>query len=202
MPAGPIVVQLQALSLGTPSFAFCVVGFNRWLRRVGHELPGLGRPRSGIARAAWSRHTGGTNFRLRPRLETPFSQDLSVGWGRRGFVSCARAREAAVGSASSNSGLWNDGSMGHPDLCSRPCLYFASGKCAFGDRCEFCHLPHSKRPVHLSKKHREMMQEMEPASATALILPILEERRGMSPHLFLWGAHRPSWLKRRPPPGG
>eukprot|EP00445_Apocalathium_hangoei_P021785 CAMPEP_0203912232 /NCGR_PEP_ID=MMETSP0359-20131031/53322_1 /ASSEMBLY_ACC=CAM_ASM_000338 /TAXON_ID=268821 /ORGANISM="Scrippsiella Hangoei, Strain SHTV-5" /LENGTH=117 /DNA_ID=CAMNT_0050838123 /DNA_START=18 /DNA_END=368 /DNA_ORIENTATION=+ len=30
------------------------------------------------------------------------------------------------------------GSIGHPQLCDRPCLYFAKNECANGMDCEYC----------------------------------------------------------------
>mmetsp|Transcript_27849 Transcript_27849/g.79882 ORF Transcript_27849/g.79882 Transcript_27849/m.79882 type:complete len:303 (-) Transcript_27849:147-1055(-) len=71
--------------------------------------------------------------------------------------------------------LENIGSVGHPFLCSRPCLYFASGACANGSGCSFCHLPHAKRNVHLDKKHREIMRGLGAARAKALVVPLLFE---------------------------
>jgi len=70
----------------------------------------------------------------------------------------------------------NLGSIGHPALCSRPCLYFATGECANGESCEFCHMGHSKRPPHLNKQHREQLRDMEASRAKALILPIVRTK--------------------------
>lgn len=64
----------------------------------------------------------------------------------------------------------NEASMGHPQVCSRPCMYFATGNCAKADDCEFCHMPHPKRPAHLQKKHREMLAELPEAAARAMVL--------------------------------
>ncbi|CAE8743590.1 unnamed protein product [Polarella glacialis] len=36
--------------------------------------------------------------------------------------------------------LPNPGSMAHPELCRRPCIYFAAGSCANGSACGYCHL--------------------------------------------------------------
>lgn len=70
----------------------------------------------------------------------------------------------------------NPGSRGHPELCPRPCLYYPLGQCVNGNSCEFCHLPHPKRPVHLDKRHREVLKRMPFTSCAAVILPILRER--------------------------
>lgn len=68
------------------------------------------------------------------------------------------------------------GSLAHPHLCSRPCLYFASGQCVNGGECGFCHLPHPRREAHLDKKYREILRAMLPGRASALLLPLLWEK--------------------------
>eukprot|EP00747_Dinoflagellata_sp_TGD_P198841 gnl/TRDRNA2_/TRDRNA2_71957_c0_seq1.p1 gnl/TRDRNA2_/TRDRNA2_71957_c0~~gnl/TRDRNA2_/TRDRNA2_71957_c0_seq1.p1 ORF type:complete len:316 (+),score=46.42 gnl/TRDRNA2_/TRDRNA2_71957_c0_seq1:67-1014(+) len=70
----------------------------------------------------------------------------------------------------------NPGSLGHPELCPRPCLYYASGKCTNGDACEFCHMPHLKRPAHLDKRHREMLKEMPFSECVQILLPIMKQK--------------------------
>jgi len=70
----------------------------------------------------------------------------------------------------------NPGSVGHPELCTRPCLYFATGSCVNGTTCEFCHLPHPKRPAHLDKRNREMLKAMPQSECVALVLPILQAK--------------------------
>jgi len=72
--------------------------------------------------------------------------------------------------------VWNEGSYGHPELCSRPCLYYASGRCANGSDCEFCHLPHVFRQAQLGKKRRATLQDMPAWKAKAFIFPILREK--------------------------
>lgn len=70
----------------------------------------------------------------------------------------------------------NPGSIGHPELCPRPCLYHMSGKCSNGQRCDFCHMPHDKRPAHLDKRHREMLKEISFADSVSVALPLLREK--------------------------
>eukprot|EP00929_Paragymnodinium_shiwhaense_P004648 TRINITY_DN10575_c2_g2_i1.p1 TRINITY_DN10575_c2_g2~~TRINITY_DN10575_c2_g2_i1.p1 ORF type:complete len:266 (-),score=57.80 TRINITY_DN10575_c2_g2_i1:278-1075(-) len=70
----------------------------------------------------------------------------------------------------------NSGSMGHPELCSRPCLYFPSGQCANGSDCDFCHMVHNKRPVHLNKRHREALKVMPVAQCLAVMVPVLRTK--------------------------
>mmetsp|Transcript_162688 Transcript_162688/g.516908 ORF Transcript_162688/g.516908 Transcript_162688/m.516908 type:complete len:234 (+) Transcript_162688:1-702(+) len=68
------------------------------------------------------------------------------------------------------------GSVGHPELCSRPCLYFATGSCDNGESCQYCHMAHTKRPAHLDKRHREALRRMVPWEWAALVLPILQKK--------------------------
>mmetsp|Transcript_52579 Transcript_52579/g.123046 ORF Transcript_52579/g.123046 Transcript_52579/m.123046 type:complete len:537 (-) Transcript_52579:27-1637(-) len=68
------------------------------------------------------------------------------------------------------------GSIGHPELCSRPCIYVVEGKCANGRDCNFCHLPHPKRPVHLDKQHRDLLKGMRYLEMLFLLMPVLEAK--------------------------
>jgi len=70
----------------------------------------------------------------------------------------------------------NPGSIGHPELCPRPCLYYPMGQCVNGSECDFCHLPHPKRPSHLDKRHREMLRQLPFNKCAALVLPVLTEK--------------------------
>ncbi|CAE8631469.1 unnamed protein product [Polarella glacialis] len=72
--------------------------------------------------------------------------------------------------------LPNPGSMAHPELCHRPCIYFAAGNCANGSACGYCHLPHEQRPPHLDRRQREMLRSLSEAERLALLLPELRCR--------------------------
>jgi len=72
--------------------------------------------------------------------------------------------------------LCNPGSIGHPELCSRACLYYPLGKCSNGANCAFCHAPHSKRATHLDKRHREMLRDMDFADRFCYIAPVLRTK--------------------------
>lgn len=88
------------------------------------------------------------------------------------------------------------GSMWHPELCSRPCIYFASGSCIHGDACPFCHLPHERRPPHLDKRNRKILKAISGAELYRVILPEVARKFAdlsdglpqlwatLSPHLF------------------
>jgi len=77
------------------------------------------------------------------------------------------------------------GMLGHPELCTRPCIFFAQGVCVNGNSCGFCHLPHptsngaSKKGVrepHLDKRGRTLVKTMNVEDRAALIIPILEKK--------------------------
>lgn len=70
----------------------------------------------------------------------------------------------------------NPGSFGHPDLCLRPCLYFASGSCSNGNHCEFCHLQHPRRPSRLDKRNRATFDKMSPAQRFEASSPIIRKK--------------------------
>jgi len=70
----------------------------------------------------------------------------------------------------------NQGSFGHPDFCSRACLYYAHGDCSNGRSCSFCHMQHPKRSAHLDKRHREMLKDMSLVDRAQLIFPVLQEK--------------------------
>mmetsp|Transcript_116668 Transcript_116668/g.330006 ORF Transcript_116668/g.330006 Transcript_116668/m.330006 type:complete len:480 (-) Transcript_116668:182-1621(-) len=69
----------------------------------------------------------------------------------------------------------NSGSIGHPELCMNPCVFFAGGHC-FNVDCGFCHLPHVKRSMHLDKRNRTILKEMCYAELADMLLPILWQR--------------------------
>eukprot|EP00448_Togula_jolla_P023762 CAMPEP_0170586684 /NCGR_PEP_ID=MMETSP0224-20130122/9876_1 /TAXON_ID=285029 /ORGANISM="Togula jolla, Strain CCCM 725" /LENGTH=323 /DNA_ID=CAMNT_0010910247 /DNA_START=45 /DNA_END=1016 /DNA_ORIENTATION=- len=70
----------------------------------------------------------------------------------------------------------NPGSLGHPHLCERICHYEAEGRCISGIDCNFCHMPHAEKQVHLDKRNRRMIQAMSYYERAAILLPILEQK--------------------------
>mmetsp|Transcript_82186 Transcript_82186/g.172053 ORF Transcript_82186/g.172053 Transcript_82186/m.172053 type:complete len:289 (-) Transcript_82186:278-1144(-) len=85
----------------------------------------------------------------------------------------AAGRDSQV---STSQGPVNNGSVGHPELCPRPCLFFYQGKCVNGVDCNFCHFTHPKRPAHLDKRHRAILRELPIRECLSLVLPILKDR--------------------------
>lgn len=70
---------------------------------------------------------------------------------------------------------FRSGSDGHPYFCMRPCPFLAKGGCRDGASCGFCHHPHMEE-VQLDKRRREMLRNLEPMKACALILPALQKK--------------------------
>eukprot|EP00928_Gymnodinium_smaydae_P095165 TRINITY_DN8138_c0_g3_i2.p1 TRINITY_DN8138_c0_g3~~TRINITY_DN8138_c0_g3_i2.p1 ORF type:complete len:507 (+),score=88.26 TRINITY_DN8138_c0_g3_i2:112-1521(+) len=68
------------------------------------------------------------------------------------------------------------GSLGHPEMCSRPCIFFASRTCANGDSCGYCHLPHDVRTANLDKKGREQINGMTLEQRAVTLLPIVRQK--------------------------
>mmetsp|Transcript_107310 Transcript_107310/g.256230 ORF Transcript_107310/g.256230 Transcript_107310/m.256230 type:complete len:280 (-) Transcript_107310:205-1044(-) len=67
------------------------------------------------------------------------------------------------------------GSVGHPELCCRPCVHYGAGRCAEGNSCGYCHMQHHVQPK-LDKLQRTFVQELPPAALLATILPCLHAR--------------------------
>lgn len=87
-----------------------------------------------------------------------------------------QAQNTSLGMRSNQQMATNPGSVGHPDLCMRPCLYYTVGRCSNGQDCPFCHMPHHKRPLRLDKRHREMMKKMPFADLLQLMVPLLKQK--------------------------
>jgi len=70
----------------------------------------------------------------------------------------------------------NLGSVGHPELCARPCLYFPKGECSNGQHCNFCHLPHPRRAPHLDRRNRELIKKMSIEECAAVVIPVIHDQ--------------------------
>ncbi|CAJ1406297.1 unnamed protein product [Effrenium voratum] len=64
------------------------------------------------------------------------------------------------------------GSVGHPQVCRRPCVYWARGACRLGSACGYCHMPHYRRD-NLDKINRRVVHAMCEAELLAVIIPHL-----------------------------
>ncbi|CAJ1398987.1 unnamed protein product [Effrenium voratum] len=67
------------------------------------------------------------------------------------------------------------GSLGHPELCRKPCILLAHGKCTEGSKCKFCHHAH-RTGVKFNKAQREILRSLGEAEALKLLLPYLRVR--------------------------
>eukprot|EP00930_Biecheleria_cincta_P081322 TRINITY_DN7016_c0_g2_i3.p1 TRINITY_DN7016_c0_g2~~TRINITY_DN7016_c0_g2_i3.p1 ORF type:complete len:296 (-),score=53.63 TRINITY_DN7016_c0_g2_i3:125-1012(-) len=72
--------------------------------------------------------------------------------------------------------LPSQGSRGHPEVCRRPCIYFAQGDCQNGSACGFCHFDHEGRASHWDKRNREMLKRMTLADLLPLVLKLARKR--------------------------
>ena len=71
----------------------------------------------------------------------------------------------------------NWGSFGHPELCSRPCVYMCKGGgCSLGKACGYCHLPHEVARVNLDKKQRKFLSQMGSQERLVTFLPLFQRR--------------------------
>jgi hypothetical protein len=71
---------------------------------------------------------------------------------------------------------YNLGSAGHPEFCSRPCIFFPLGQCTGGKSCNFCHEEHRQRPPHLDKINRATLRSLPSGDRRQLLLSAMNER--------------------------
>ena len=68
------------------------------------------------------------------------------------------------------------GSLGHPELCQRPCVHVAGGRqCEAGETCNYCHRPH-RHVSMLDVRQRRIFDKMPKAEFLRLALQLLEDR--------------------------
>lgn len=70
----------------------------------------------------------------------------------------------------------NPGSVGHPELCRRPCIYFAAGQCRNSADCSFCHLSHAHRSATLDKNQRQMIKQLSKHEFLSVLLRCLRTK--------------------------
>lgn len=68
------------------------------------------------------------------------------------------------------------GSVAHPELCRRPCMYFQQGHCENGNACNFCHLDHPEKLAKLDKKQRMLLQSLTVPELVAFLIEFIAER--------------------------
>lgn len=75
------------------------------------------------------------------------------------------------------------GSLGHPELCARPCSFAVAGNCSKGQTCGYCHESHDSRPSHLDRRQREVLRRLETNCRLELLLAVMRvraEKKGFS----------------------
>ncbi|CAK8991835.1 unnamed protein product [Durusdinium trenchii] len=72
--------------------------------------------------------------------------------------------------------LPSPGTLGHPEVCRRPCMHFQIGHCDNGSSCNFCHEAHPHKTAKLDKKQRLLLQSLKIQEFTALIAQEVRER--------------------------
>ncbi|CAJ1387240.1 unnamed protein product, partial [Effrenium voratum] len=73
-------------------------------------------------------------------------------------------------------GMPSLGSIGHPEVCRRPCIYFSAGHCELGEACNYCHVAHTDKAPKLDKRQRLLLQAMDSQQMMALIFPFCSSR--------------------------
>ncbi|CAK8986420.1 unnamed protein product [Durusdinium trenchii] len=68
------------------------------------------------------------------------------------------------------------GSIGHPELCRRPCIFWMAGHCQNSAGCSFCHLTHEKKVAKPDKKQRSFLQSLSHREFFGLISHFCHEK--------------------------
>jgi len=107
---------------------------------------------------------------------------LADAWGQLSKTTIPKSQEmlhepalSGVG-AQGQGAMLTSGSTGHPDLCGRPCRFFAVGQCENGMSCGFCHLDHPHPCVHLDKRQRAELESLPAEDCAALVLSVLRKK--------------------------
>ncbi|CAE7443992.1 unnamed protein product [Symbiodinium sp. CCMP2592] len=126
--------------------------------------------------------TDGDDHRARARSLPPIrasvanSETLVVdAWAHLHLRTLRQGRDATVVEPPAP----NRGSVGHPTLCSRPCIYVAKqGQCQKGVACGFCHHDHHSGPndPKPDKQQRRLMSTMPRAELLGLLAELLQDR--------------------------
>lgn len=74
------------------------------------------------------------------------------------------------------------GSIGHPEMCKKPCLFFQSGQCVHMANCSFCHLAHPHRASHLDKRNRDLLTRLQVGDRLQILIDALRSRAQVLPY--------------------
>ncbi|CAJ1414820.1 unnamed protein product [Effrenium voratum] len=94
----------------------------------------------------------------------------------RSSIGTSNDQDSESGLSLSASNASNPGSVGHPELCRRPCIYFAAGECKNSEGCNFCHLSHAHRSATLDKNQRQLIKELDKHEFLSVLLRCLQNK--------------------------
>ncbi|CAE7249301.1 unnamed protein product [Symbiodinium natans] len=66
--------------------------------------------------------------------------------------------------------LSSQGSLAHPEVCRRPCIYFIAGHCENGRGCAYCHMEHTEKTPKLDKRQRTIIQGLSRPQLLELVM--------------------------------
>lgn len=111
--------------------------------------------------------------RIPMNLRSPSYSNISTDLGTPGSSSEAASTPFHLEEKTKDvEAMATPGSVGHPEICRRQCIYFLAGHCSNGDACTYCHLPHPQKPPKLDKRQRTIMQALNYQELIALILRV------------------------------
>ena len=72
--------------------------------------------------------------------------------------------------------LPSQGSLGHPEVCRRPCIYFIAGHCENGHGCAYCHMEHTEKTPKLDKRQRTIIQGLSRPQLLGLVMHFCQSK--------------------------
>jgi len=71
---------------------------------------------------------------------------------------------------------YNAGSLGHPELCRKPCLFHERGECENGSACGYCHFQHLRRPAVPDRCQRSLIRRLSLPQLIVFVMPHVRTR--------------------------
>ncbi|OLP92898.1 hypothetical protein AK812_SmicGene25255 [Symbiodinium microadriaticum] len=71
---------------------------------------------------------------------------------------------------------YNVGSLGHPELCRKPCLFHERGECENGAACGYCHFQHLRRPAVPDRCQRSLIRRLSLPQLIVFVVPHVRTR--------------------------
>ncbi|CAK9040276.1 unnamed protein product [Durusdinium trenchii] len=142
----------------------------RYVQTLTEKLPGIFG-----AKAATEDLTSSSSSRQDTGVESWSTVGLRDG-SRESLHDSSRESGEEESDGSNVSSAYNPGSVGHPELCRRPCIYFAAGQCRNSADCNFCHLSHAHRSATLDKNQRQTIKELSKQEFLSVLLRCLRNK--------------------------